>query len=129
MAIVAVTPAFNEETSIGSVIARTRQHVDKVLTLDEGSADNTYSMAELMGATVLRHLKSVCKGMVLQTAFCFSGKNLPTFKCYIEMSAFNPFEKGIRFTIYNNPLLLQGSLFSTTGSFFPIRGGDEKCLL
>ncbi|MDN5310204.1 MAG: hypothetical protein PWP14_1598 [Methanolobus sp.] len=76
MAIVAVTPAFNEETSIGSVIARTRQHVDKVLTLDEGSADNTYSMAELMGATVLRHLKSVCKGMVLQTAFCFSGKNL-----------------------------------------------------
>lgn|GEM_PF-3751174 len=55
MTVVAAIPAFNEEIAIGSVIARARQHVDEVLVIDDGSADNTYRVAELMGATVLRH--------------------------------------------------------------------------
>jgi glycosyltransferase involved in cell wall biosynthesis len=53
MTVVAVIPAFNEEIAIGSVIARARQHVDEVLVIDDGSADNTFRVAELMGATVL----------------------------------------------------------------------------
>lgn len=129
MAIVTVTHAFNKETAIGSVIARTRQRVGKVLTLDEGSADNTNRMAGLMGVMVLRHLKSVCKGMVLQATFCFSGKYIPTFKCYIEMSAFNPFEKGLSslYTIircYYRVLSSQQRI-----RLFQYTGGDEKCLL
>jgi hypothetical protein len=31
MTIVAVIPAFNEEIAIGSVIARAKQHVEKVV--------------------------------------------------------------------------------------------------
>jgi len=67
--IVAAIPAYNEEIGIGSVIARARQHVDEVLVIDDGSADCTFKVAELMGATVLRHEKNAGKGAALRTAF------------------------------------------------------------
>lgn len=69
MTIVAAIPAYNEEIAIGSVIARARQHVDEVLVIDDGSADCTFKVAELMGATVLRHEKNAGKGAALRTAF------------------------------------------------------------
>jgi len=69
MTVVAAIPAFNEEIAIGSVIARARQHVDEVLVIDDGSSDNTFRVAELMGATVLRHECNSGKGMALRTAF------------------------------------------------------------
>ncbi|AFV22741.1 glycosyl transferase family protein [Methanolobus psychrophilus R15] len=69
MTIVAAIPAFNEEIAIGSVIARARQHVDEVLVIDDGSSDNTCRVAEIMGATVLRHSQNAGKGMALRTAF------------------------------------------------------------
>lgn len=69
MTIVAAIPAYNEEIGIGSVIARARQHVDEVLVIDDGSADCTFKVAELMGATVLRHEKNAGKGAALRTAF------------------------------------------------------------
>ncbi|MCQ6963416.1 glycosyltransferase family 2 protein [Methanolobus chelungpuianus] len=69
MTVVAAIPAFNEEIAIGSVIVRARQHVDEVLVIDDGSADSTAQVAELMGATVLRHSQNAGKGMALRTAF------------------------------------------------------------
>lgn len=69
MTIVAVIPAFNEEIAIGSVIAKAKQHVDEVLVVDDGSADKTSRVAELAGATVIRHEQNSGKGVALQTAF------------------------------------------------------------
>lgn len=69
MAVVAAIPAYNEEIAIGSIIVRARQHVDEVLVIDDGSADCTAYVAELMGATVLRHEKNAGKGAALRTAF------------------------------------------------------------
>ncbi|AFV24617.1 glycosyl transferase family protein [Methanolobus psychrophilus R15] len=69
MTVVAAIPAFNEEIAIGSVIARARQYVDEVLVIDDGSTDNTCRVAEIMGATVLRHSQNAGKGMALRTAF------------------------------------------------------------
>ncbi|MGD9780467.1 glycosyltransferase family 2 protein [Methanomethylovorans sp.] len=69
MTVVAAIPAYNEEIAIGSVIARARQHVDEVLVIDDGSADCTFKVAELMGATVLRHENNAGKGAALRTAF------------------------------------------------------------
>ncbi len=69
MTVVAAIPAYNEEIAIGSVIVRARQHVDEVLVIDDGSADCTFKVAELMGATVLRHEKNAGKGAALRTAF------------------------------------------------------------
>jgi glycosyltransferase involved in cell wall biosynthesis len=73
--IVAAIPAYNEEIAIGSVIARAKQHVDEVLVIDDGSADRTTYVAELMGATLLRHEKNAGKGAALRTAFKWAMEN------------------------------------------------------
>lgn len=73
--IVAAIPAYNEEIALGSVIARARPHVDKVLVIDDGSADRTAYVAELMGVTLLRHEKNAGKGAALRTAFKWAMEN------------------------------------------------------
>ncbi|WP_292470823.1 glycosyltransferase family 2 protein [Methanolobus sp.] len=75
MTIAAAIPAFNEEIAIGSVIARAKQHVDEVLVIDDGSADSTAQIAELMGATVICHEQNSGKGTALRTAFRWAQLN------------------------------------------------------
>jgi glycosyltransferase involved in cell wall biosynthesis len=50
----AVLPAYNEELVIGSLILRTRQYVDRVIVVDDGSSDRTSEIARLAGADVVR---------------------------------------------------------------------------
>jgi len=50
----AVLPAYNEELVIGSVVLRTRQYVDRVIVVDDGSSDRTAEVAKLAGADVIR---------------------------------------------------------------------------
>ena len=47
--ITAILPAYNEETSIGSVILCTSQHADRVLVINDGSIDHTAGVARLAG--------------------------------------------------------------------------------
>lgn len=67
--IVAAIPALNEETAIGSVVLRAKQHVDTVLVIDDGSYDKTARIADLAGALVVRHDMNMGKGMALRQAF------------------------------------------------------------
>jgi glycosyltransferase involved in cell wall biosynthesis len=52
--LIAVIPAFNEELVIGSVVLRTRQYVERVIVVDDGSSDRTSEVAILAGAEVIR---------------------------------------------------------------------------
>jgi len=52
--LLAVIPAFNHDQVIGSVILQTRQHVDRVIVVDDGSSDRTYEVATYAGAEVIR---------------------------------------------------------------------------
>lgn len=67
--IVAVIPAFNEEDFIGSVVLRARNHVDKVIVVDDGSLDKTSEIARMAGAEVIRHELNLGKGRALKTGF------------------------------------------------------------
>ncbi|HPR42092.1 MAG TPA: glycosyltransferase family 2 protein [Candidatus Methanofastidiosa archaeon] len=66
---VAIIPAYNEELTIGSIVAKTRNYIDKVIVIDDGSQDATAAIAEANGATVVRSGKNygkahaLCKGI------------------------------------------------------------------
>lgn len=67
--IVAAIPAYNEASSIASVVARTRRHVDEVIVIDDGSTDHTARVADGAGATVIRHGVNRGKAAGIMTAF------------------------------------------------------------
>lgn len=64
--IIAVIPAFNEEKYVGTVVLRTRQYVDEVVVVDDGSTDQTADVARLAGAIVIRHEENKGYGAAVQ---------------------------------------------------------------
>ncbi|WP_394340423.1 glycosyltransferase family 2 protein [Methanobacterium sp. BAmetb5] len=62
-------PAYNEEKTIGSVVLGTRQHVLRVIVVDDGSSDKTAEIAKLAGAEVFMHSQNMGKGAALKTGF------------------------------------------------------------
>ncbi|MBI2861003.1 MAG: glycosyltransferase family 2 protein [Chloroflexi bacterium] len=65
--VIAAMPAFNEERYIGSMVLRTRQFVDEVVVVDDGSADATAEIARLAGASVVRHETNRGYGAAIQS--------------------------------------------------------------
>jgi glycosyltransferase involved in cell wall biosynthesis len=63
--VVAVIPAYNEQIALGSVILLTRQYVDRVIVVDDGSTDKTFEVATLAGAEVIRLEKNSGKAQAL----------------------------------------------------------------
>jgi len=66
---VACIPAFNEEASIARVVLMAERFVDRVLVCDDGSTDMTGSIAEALGAEVIRHETNLGYGAALQSLF------------------------------------------------------------
>jgi glycosyltransferase involved in cell wall biosynthesis len=58
----AVIPAFNEEKHIGDVVRRTREQLDHVVVVDDGSSDDTAARAREAGAEVIVHPENRGKG-------------------------------------------------------------------
>jgi glycosyltransferase involved in cell wall biosynthesis len=67
--VVAVIPAYNEERFIGSVVLKVLQYVDQVIVVDDGSTDDTASIARTAGAIVVQHEVNRGKGVALNTGF------------------------------------------------------------
>ena len=66
--IIAAIPCFNEERFIGSVVLKTKKYVDKVLVIDDGSADASAEVASEAGAVVYRHERNKGYGAAVRTA-------------------------------------------------------------
>jgi len=73
--VLAAIPCFNEEATIGSVVLKAKKHVNEVLVIDDGSIDNTATVAECAGATVLRHDKNKGYGAAIQSCFNYAREN------------------------------------------------------
>lgn len=67
--ILVAIPAYNEASSIGDVVRSAQVHADAVLVVDDGSTDETATVAESAGAEVIRHEKNEGYGGALKTAF------------------------------------------------------------
>ena len=77
MKVLAGIPAYNEARYIGSVVLQARQYVDEVIVVDDGSTDNTTTVAELVGATVIRHTENRGKGAAIQSILAEARKINP----------------------------------------------------
>jgi len=62
-------PAYNEEKSIAGVVMKAMKYADKVVVCDDGSSDLTRSIAEALGAEVIRHEENCGYGVALQSLF------------------------------------------------------------
>ncbi len=70
--IAAAIPIFNEEQRIDEVLKATRELVDLVLVVDDGSTDAGADVAAKAGAKVIRHAGNQGKGAALQTALAWA---------------------------------------------------------
>jgi len=68
-ATLAVIPCYNEEATIGSVVLKVKNYVDKVLVIDDGSIDDTAKIAIAAGAHVILHKKNRGKSFAIKTGF------------------------------------------------------------
>src|SRR6266700_3957155 len=63
----AVIPAYNEEKHIGDVVRRTRQKLEDVLGVDDGSRDKTADRAREAGSKGIVHPQNRGKGETIKT--------------------------------------------------------------
>ena len=67
--IIVCIPAYNEEKNIASIVKRARNYADEVIVCDDGSSDNTSSLAKQAGAIVINHTKNSGYGKTVRTLF------------------------------------------------------------
>jgi glycosyltransferase involved in cell wall biosynthesis len=72
----AVIPAYQDEKHIGDIARRTRERLDHVLVVDDGSTDQTSQRAREAGAEVVVHAQNQGKGEAIKTGLAhFSGQD------------------------------------------------------
>lgn len=69
--IIALVPAYNEEKRIAPVLEQVHIHLPAVV-VDDGSTDNTASLAQDAGATVIRQVPNQGKGAALCAGFRYA---------------------------------------------------------
>ena len=62
-----IIPAYNVEKTLPRVIKGAQKYVEKVIVVDDGSTDATFTKAKEAEAEVLRHNKNEGKGRALRT--------------------------------------------------------------
>lgn len=72
MRVVAVIPAYNESDTIAEVITETREYVDKVVVVDDGSTDGTAKIARENGAAVVEHVFNTGVGGAVRTGYQYA---------------------------------------------------------
>jgi glycosyltransferase involved in cell wall biosynthesis len=70
-----VIPCFNEETTIGSVILKSKKYAKNVLVVDDGSKDDTSDIARKAGAHVITHPRNMGKSAAVKTGFQYALQN------------------------------------------------------
>ena len=72
MRTIAVIPALNEEATVGDVVDAVTDLGFASVVVDDGSSDETSSVADAAGAVVLRHPTNIGVGGALRTGFLFA---------------------------------------------------------
>jgi len=62
-------PAFNEEKNIAAILVKLKKISQNIIVCDDGSNDLTATIAEELGAIVIRHEKNLGYGAAIKTIF------------------------------------------------------------
>jgi glycosyltransferase involved in cell wall biosynthesis len=85
--VLAGIPAYNEARYVGSIVLQARQYVDEVIVVDDGSTDNTAKVAELAGATIVRHNENRGKGAAIQRILAEAKRRNPDVLVLLDADA------------------------------------------
>lgn len=80
-------PAYNEEESIGAVLADLQNHhpLEHVVVIDDGSRDSTYRIARASGVRVIRHPINLGVGAAMGTAFKYAARH--DYQALVQLDA------------------------------------------
>ena len=70
-----IIPAYNEAENIADLVRDIRKQKLDILVIDDGSSDNTASLAQINGAVVLKNQRNLGKGASLIKGFDYILKN------------------------------------------------------
>lgn len=62
-------PAYNEEKNLANIISQLKKITDKIIVCNDGSSDQTGSIAEKMGAILVSHSKNMGYGASIKSLF------------------------------------------------------------
>ena len=82
--VVACIPTYNEQETIGEVVKKTLQHVEKVYLVDDASIDMTVERAKAQGALVIMHDQRKGLGQTLHDLIEASIKDNPDVIVILE---------------------------------------------
>lgn len=85
--VLAGIAAYNEARYVGSIVLQARQYVDEVIVVDDGSRDNTATVAALAGATVIRHTENRGKGAAIQSIIAEARRRNPDVLVLLDADA------------------------------------------
>ena len=85
--VLAGIPAYNEASYIGSIVLQARQYANEVIVVDDGSTDNTATVAKLAGATVIRHNENRGKGTAIQSILAEAKRRNPDILVLLDADA------------------------------------------
>ncbi|MFX0123605.1 MAG: glycosyltransferase family 2 protein [Candidatus Hodarchaeota archaeon] len=82
-------PAFNEESTIPKVVQQLLEifSPDQIILADDGSTDNTSSIARELGIKIIRNRNNRGKGHILRSAFAIIVKQFPNVKWVLTIDA------------------------------------------
>jgi len=69
MRLAVLIPAHNEAKTVGEIVREAKRHADLVLVVDDGSTDETGTIARKAGAKVVRNERNMGLGVALRKGF------------------------------------------------------------
>jgi glycosyltransferase involved in cell wall biosynthesis len=113
--IIAVIPAYNEESQVGGVLSAVTKVdlIDKVILVNDGSTDKTAERAERFSITLIDHKVNHGKGCAIQSGINFMAKDKVDIFVFLDADLINL--KPIHIKNLIKPLLSNNQLLMTVG--------------